>query len=324
MSEIDLSGQGAVVTGAGRGIGRAHAIMLAARGAGVVVNDIGTAIDGSGADRSVAEEVVEEIRKAGGKALASTADVATPEGGADLVRQCVDEFGRVDVLVHNAGIVRHASFAEQSLDEIRQVIELHLMGAYHVGQPAYREMAARKYGRIVFTTSGAIFGHPTVHAYSAAKLGVIGLARCIHEESLLAGLDIKINVMGPIAATRMARDTQKQRFGDLMDPANVAAVVTYLVSPQCSVSGETFQAGGSHAARIFLGMCRGWASGKTGLQPEEVAQHIDEIMDVKGYVIPRNGNEATDVVYQRATGRDDKMTYQEILPKASREAQAKR
>lgn len=324
MKQIDLSGQAAVVTGAGRGIGRAHALMLAGRGAGVVVNDIGSEIDGTGGDRSVAETVADEIRKAGGKAVASTANVATPEGGADLVKQCLDTFGRVDMLVHNAGIVRGAPFAEQSLDEIRQVIDIHLMGVYHVGQPAYREMAVRKYGRIVFTTSGAIFGHPMVHAYAAAKLGVIGLARSIHEEAQLSGLDIKVNVMGPIAATRMARDTQKQRFGDLMDPANVAAVVTYLLSPQCSVSGETFQAGGSHAARIFLGMARGWASGKTGLQPEEVAQHLDEVMDLKDYVVPENGNAATDVVYRRATGREEKMSYEEILPKASRELQKTR
>ncbi len=323
MKQIDLSGQGAVVTGAGRGIGRAHALMLAQRGAGVVVNDIGTEIDGSGGDRSVAESVAAEIREAGGKAVASTANVAAAEGGAEIVRQCIDAFGRVDMLVHNAGIVRGAPFSEQSLEEIRQIIDVHLMGAYHVGQPAYRDMASRKYGRMVFTTSGAIFGHPLVHAYAAAKLGVIGLARSIHEEAQLAGLDIKVNVMGPIAATRMARDTQKQRFGELMDPANVAAVVTYLLSPGCQVSGETFQAGGSHAARIFLGMARGWASGKTGLQPEEVAAHIDDVMDLRDYVVPPNGNAATDVVYERATGRDEKMTYQEIMPKASRERQGK-
>jgi short-subunit dehydrogenase len=227
------------------------------------------------------------------------------------------------MVVHNAGIVRGAPFADQSLDDVRRTIDIHLMGAYHVGQPAYREMAARKYGRMVFTTSGAIFGHPMVHAYAAAKLGLVGLARCIHEEAKIAGLDIKVNVMGPIAATRMARDTQKQRFGDLMDPANVAAVVTFLLSRQCSVSGETFQAGGSHAARIFLGMTRGWASGKTGLEPEEVALHLDEIVDLEGYSVPENGNAATDSVYARATGRSDKMTYQEIMPKASRELQGK-
>jgi hypothetical protein len=184
-------------------------------------------------------------------------------------------------------------------------------------------MTARKYGRIVFTTSGAIFGHPMVHAYAAAKLGVIGLAKSIHEEAQLSELDIKVNVMGPIAATRMARDTQKQRFGDLMDPSNVAAVVTYLLSPECRVSGEVFQAGGSHAARIFLGMARGWASGKTGLQPEEVGRNLDEVMDLANHVVPVNGNAATDVVYQRATGRDDQMSYQEILPKASRDLQQK-
>jgi NAD(P)-dependent dehydrogenase (short-subunit alcohol dehydrogenase family) len=323
VASIDFNGQAVIVTGAGRGIGRAHAIMLAERGAGVVVNDIGSEIDGSGGDRSVASLVVDEILAAGGKAVASTADVASPEGGADMVRQCLDSFGRIDMLVHNAGIVLGAPFAEQPLEDVRRTLDIHLMGAYHVGQPAYREMVARKYGRIVFTTSGATFGHPMVHAYAAAKLGLVGLARCIHEESKLAGLDIKVNVMGPIAATRMARDTQKQRFGDLMDPANVAAVVAYLLSPQCAVSGETFHAGGSHAARIFLGMTRGWASGKTGLQPEEVARHLDEIVDPEGYIVPANANAAGDAIFQRATGRSDKMTYQEVMPKASRELMGK-
>jgi NAD(P)-dependent dehydrogenase (short-subunit alcohol dehydrogenase family) len=319
MERIDLSGQAAVITGAGRGIGRAHAILLAQRGARVVVNDVGIEIDGSGGDRSVAERVAAEIRDAGGSAVASTADIATPAGGADLVRQCVGEFGRIDMLVHNAGIVLGAPFADQPIEDVRRVIEVHLLGAYHVGQPAYREMAARNYGRIVFTTSGAIFGHPMVHAYAAAKAGVATLARCIHVEASLANLDVKINVIGPIASTRMARDTQKQRFGDLMEPANVAAVVAYLLSPRCAISGEVLHAGGGHAARIFLGMARGWASRQTGVQPEDVEAHLDAVMDLRDHLVPANTNDATDIVYARATGRTDKMSYGEIMPKASRD-----
>ena len=179
-------------------------------------------------------------------------------------------------------------------------------------------MASGGYGRIVFTASGAMYGHPTVGAYAAAKLGLIGLAKVLHQEALMTGLDLKVNVVAPIAATRMARDAQKARFGDLMDPENVSAVVAYLVSDQCGISGEVLHGGGSHVARIFVGQTLGWASGRTGLTPEEVRDHLDEAFALEGFAIPANGNEATDLIHQRATGRHEDLG-DEIIPAALRE-----
>lgn len=311
---IDLSGRVAVVTGAGRGVGRAHALALAERGAAVVVNDVGAGIDGSGADAGPAEMVVADITAAGGRAVASTADVSTPDGGAAIVEAALRSFGSMDLLVHNAGIVLAGPFAEQPLDDVRRVLDVHLLGAWHVGQPAWREMAARGYGRIVLTTSGAIFGHPMVAAYAAAKHGILGLVRALHQEAVLAGVDIKVNALAPIAATRMAREAQKQRFGDLMDPAAVAAVAVYLVSPGCRLSGETVHAGGSHLCRIVLGQTPGWAAGRPGVTAEEFAAHLDDAIALDGFAVPETTNASTDLIHQHATGQRVAMAGDEIVP----------
>jgi NAD(P)-dependent dehydrogenase (short-subunit alcohol dehydrogenase family) len=316
--QIDLSGQVALVTGGGRGIGRAHAEMLAARGAAVVVNDVGVEIDGDGRDGAVAEVVAEAIRKSGGSAISSTADIATEQGGAELASTAIDAFGRIDAFVHNAGIVLAAPFADEGLEQVRRVLEVHLMAGWYVGQPVWRQMMEQRYGRIVFTASGAVFGHPSVRAYAAAKMGLIGLSKCLALEALQSDLDIKVNTICPIGATRMARDTQKKRFGDLMDPANVSAVVTYLLSSQCPVTGEVLHAGGSHAARIFLAMSRGWASGRTGLQPEEVAANWEEVMSTESFSVPKEGNAMTDAIFERATGKADKLDWSEVIPEALR------
>ncbi len=319
MDRIDLSGQVAIVTGAGRGVGRAHALMLASRGASVVVNDLGVQPDGSGADADVAHVVVDEIVAAGGAAVASTDNVATPSGGDAIVRRALDVYGRVDILVHNAGMVRPGFFADQLIEDVRATIEVHLLGAYHVGQPAWRDMASRRYGRIVFTTSGGAYGHPTVGAYGAAKMGVIGLAKTLRLEAEMAGIDIKTNVISPIAATRLARESQTARFDGLMDPANVAAVVAYLVSPACLLSGETLHGGGSHVARAFVGVTVGWALGRNALTPEDVGDHLADAFDLTDFIIPRDGNEVTDVIHRRATGRAEELGDQ-ILPSEIRAA----
>ena len=311
---VDLSGQVAVVTGGGRGIGRAHALLLAERGAAVVVNDIGAGIDGSGADADVAGEVVDEIERAGGRALASTDDVATPEGGAALVTKALDAFGSLELLVHNAGVVLAGPFADQPMADVRRVLDVHLLGAWHVGQPAWKAMAEGGYGRIVLTTSGAIFGHPMVGAYAAAKHGLIGLTKAMHQEAALSGLDIKVNAVAPIGATRMAREAQKERFGDLMDPAAVAAVVVYLLSPQSPCSGEVFHAGGSHACRIFVGQTLGWAAGRAGVTPEEIADHLGEAIALDGFEIPSDTNTSTDLIHRIATGTVRAMTRDQVVP----------
>ncbi|MGH9037052.1 MAG: SDR family NAD(P)-dependent oxidoreductase, partial [Acidimicrobiia bacterium] len=251
---------------------------------------------------------------AGGRAVASTHDVATAEGGAALIDLAREAFGPVDLLIHNAGVVLAAPFADQSIDDVRRVLDVHLLGAWHVGQPAWRDMAARGYGRIVLTTSGAVFGHPMVGAYAAAKHGVIGLVRSLHQEAVLAGVDIKVNALAPIAATRMAREAQKERFGDLMDPAAVAAVAVYLLSPGCRLSGETVHAGGSHLCRVVLGQTPGWATGEPGATAEDFAAHLDQAMALEGLAVPGDTNASTDLIHQRATGRHQDLARDQIVP----------
>lgn len=311
--KIDLTGQTAIVTGAGRGVGRAHALMLAERGAAAVVNDIGAEIDGSGGDTHLADQVVAEIEKMGGRAVASSDDVGTPEGGQAIVDLAIKEFGAVDALVHNAGIVKAAPFSEMPIADVRRVIDIHLMGAWHVGQPAWRNMASRGYGRIVFTGSGAMYGHPMVGAYATAKHGLIGLSKVLHQEALMSGIDIKVNVVCPIAATRMARDAQKERFGAVMEPESVSAVVTLLLSRECPVSGEVLHAGCSHVARIFVGQTIGWALRRPGVTPEQVRDHLEEAFDLEGFAMPADGNAMTDLIYSVVVG-DGKTLGEEILP----------
>jgi NAD(P)-dependent dehydrogenase (short-subunit alcohol dehydrogenase family) len=314
VERIDLTGRVAIVTGAGRGIGRAHAVALAERGAAVVVNDIGAGIDGSGVDDGPAAEVVAEITAAGGRAVASIDDVATPDGGQALVSRAQAEFGAVDILVHNAGVVLAGPFASQPLADVRRVLDVHLLGAWHVGQPAWRDMAARGFGRIVLTTSGAIFGHPMVAAYAAAKHGIIGLTRSLHQEAAMAGVDIKVNALAPIAATRMAREAQKERFGPLMDPAAVGAAAVYLASPACELSGEVVHAGAGHWCRIFLGQTLGWANGAPGVTAEALGDHIAEAFDPAGFIVPPDTNASTDLIHQQATGRSEAMSRVQIAP----------
>ena len=314
---VDLNGRVAVVTGAGRGIGRAHALHLARLGASVVVNDLGVAINGGHEDGSPAEEVVAEILAGGGEAVASTDSVAEQAGGAAIVQTALDAFGRVDLLVHNAGIVGAAPVATQAWDEVESVLAVHLLGAYHLVRPAWPHLAAQGFGRIVLTTSGAIFGHPMVHAYAAAKAAVVGLTKSLAMEAQMADLDIKVNCVGPIGATRMARDEQKARWGDLMDPDAVSAAVAYLCSEGCRVTGETFHAGGGHVGRIVLGITRGWAKGEPGITADEVGLHLDTVMDTTELVVPPNTNAMTDFIYSVATGRTDALDAG-VLPTAAR------
>lgn len=299
---IDLSGRVAVVTGAGRGIGRAHALLLASRGAAVVVNDLGVQPRGSDPDASVADAVVAEISSLGGRAVASAASVAGRAGGEAIVQTALDAFGRVDLLVHNAGVVTAAPFVEQPIEEVRRTLDVHLLGAWHVGQPAWRDMASRGYGRIVLTSSMAQFGHPGQGAYAAAKAGVIGLVRSLAHEASIAGLDIKVNAVCPFAGTRLARQQTKARWQDLMDPANVAGVVSYLLSDECALNGQIVHAGGSHVALGVLGQSRGWTKGRSPVTPEDVRDHLEAIEDLDGMLVPASANDQMALVEAAVRG----------------------
>jgi NAD(P)-dependent dehydrogenase (short-subunit alcohol dehydrogenase family) len=299
---MDFSGQVAVVTGAGRGMGRAYSLLLASRGAAVVVNDPGVQPRGDDPDASVAAEVVSEIEAAGGRAVAATDSVATAEGGAAIVDTALRAFGRVDLLVHNAGVVTASTFADQPMDEVLNVMAVHLLGAWYVGQPAWRDMEKRGYGRIVLTTSMAQFGHYRQPAYSAAKTGIIGLVKSLAHEARHKEIDIKVNAIAPLAGTRLARPEAHERWGELIAPENVAAVVAYLLSDECPVSGEVVHAGGTHFARGFLAQTRGWSSGASPLTPEQVRDHFAEAFDLTGYLIPADANDQMDIVERAVLG----------------------
>jgi len=293
MTKIDLTGRVGIVTGAGRGLGRSYALLLADRGAAVVVNDV---------DDDEVGAVVSEIDSRGGRAVRATASVATPEGGAAIVEAAIAAFGQVDLFIHNAGVVFPNRFADQPIEQVRQTLDVHLFGAWHVGQPAWRDMTARGYGRVVLTSSMAQFGHYRQPAYASAKTAVIGLMRSLAHDAEDQGLDIKVNAICPLAGTRLALPAAKEAWGDLMDPANVAAVVAYLLSSECPVNGEIIHAGGSHAARGILGQTPGWFSGQPGLTPEDVRDHWTQVMASADLILPTSGADQMQIVERTVLG----------------------
>lgn len=290
MTQIRFDGRSAIVTGAGGGLGRAYALELARRGARVVVNDLGGAPDGTGSGASMADAVVREIREAGGEAVASYDSVSTPEGGEAIVRAALDAFGSADVLINNAGILRDKSFTNLAPEDLRAVLAVHLEGAFHVTQPAFRAMKERGYGRILFTASAAgVFGNFGQSNYGAAKMGLLGLSNVLAIEGAKAG--IRCNVIAPVARTRLT----EKLLGPLAEslaPEQVMPLALYLVSEECELTREVFSVGGGRFARVFVGLAPGWAAGK-GSRPsvEDVRDHIDEIRNEQGYVVPSSAQD---------------------------------
>jgi NAD(P)-dependent dehydrogenase (short-subunit alcohol dehydrogenase family) len=285
MAEIRFDDRVAVITGAGGGLGRTYALEIAKRGGMVVVNDLGGKADGSGGSSSMADQTVKEINEAGGKAVANYDSVATPEGGEAIIQTAIDNFGKVDIVINNAGILRDKTFAKLSKEELEIVLDVHLKGAFYVTQPAFRKMKEQNYGRILFTASGAgVFGNFGQTNYGAAKMGLVGLSNVLAQEGLKN--NIRCNVIAPIARTRLT----EQLLGPMaekLDPACVTPLSVYLVSEQCELTHEIFDVGGGRYARIFIGMNQGWAKGPG--QPasvEEIAANLDKIRDVSDYIIP--------------------------------------
>ncbi len=242
MTPIRFDGQVAVVTGAGGGLGRVYALELAGRGAGVVVNDLGGARDGSGSGSFAADAVVEEIRGLGGEASASYDSVTTPGGGKAIIDTALSRFGRVDILINNAGILRDKSFAKMEPDGWTAVVDVHLNGAYNVTRPAVVAMRAAGYGRVVFATSAAgLYGNFGQTNYSAAKLGLVGLMNSLRLEN--DKYNIKFNCVAPIAATRMTEGILPSQLMDKLKPEYAAPLVAYLCSSACAENGMIFNAG---------------------------------------------------------------------------------
>jgi NAD(P)-dependent dehydrogenase (short-subunit alcohol dehydrogenase family) len=287
--QLGFDGKVAIITGAGGGLGRQHALLLASRGALVVINDLGGAVDGSGSDKSAAEHVVDEIKSLGGDAVADTNTVATPEGGAAIVKTAVDAFGTVDIVVNNAGILRDKAFHNMEPALMNPVFDVHLKGAFHVTQPAWGIMREKGYGRIISPSSAAgIFGNFGQTNYGAAKMGLVGFTRVLAVEG--AKYNIKANAIAPLALTRMT-ETIMGALGDKLDPGLVSPLVTFLAHEDCPVSGQTFSVGGGRVAHVFIGETKGYHD--AALDPEKVRDNWGTITDQGGYGVPNNLAEET-------------------------------
>jgi NAD(P)-dependent dehydrogenase (short-subunit alcohol dehydrogenase family) len=287
MSEIRFDGRVAVITGAGGGLGKTYALELARRGAHVVVNDLGGASDGSGKSHSMADQTVREIVAAGGQAAANYDSVATPQGGEAIIKTALEKFGRVDIVINNAGILRDKSFAKLEPADLEIVLDVHLKGAFYVSQPAFRAMKDQSYGRFLFTASAAgIFGNFGQSNYGAAKMGLVGLSNVLAVEG--AKSNIKSNVIAPIAKTRLTENLLGPLAAQL-DPHGVTPLACYLVSEACELSHEVFSVGGGRFAKIFVGLTPGWFAGKgKQVSLEDVRDHLGEITNEAGYIVPKS------------------------------------
>jgi NAD(P)-dependent dehydrogenase (short-subunit alcohol dehydrogenase family) len=273
MAELRFDERVAVITGAGRGLGRAYALLLAARGAKVVVNDPGSSMRGEGDDAGPAAEVVREIRAAGGEAVVSKHSVATPAGGQAIIQTALDHYGRLDILIHNAGNVRRGSLQEMTYEDFDAVLDVHLRGAFHVVRPAFPIMCQARYGRIVLTSSiGGLYGNQHVVNYAVAKAGMIGLANVAALEGQAAG--VKCNLIVPAAVTRMAEGLDTSAYPP-MGPELVAPVVGWLAHEACSITGEMLISIAGRVARALVAETPGVY--RPAWSIEQVAEHLDEI-----------------------------------------------
>jgi NAD(P)-dependent dehydrogenase (short-subunit alcohol dehydrogenase family) len=301
MKDIRFDGRVAVITGAGGGLGKTYALALAARGARVVVNDLGGGKDGTGAGTSMADQTVKQIVEAGGEAVANYDSVATPEGGEGIVQAALDHFGGVDIVINNAGILRDKTFAKLEPADLESVVDVHLKGGFYVSQPAFRAMKDKGYGRFVFTASAAgILGNFGQTNYGAAKMGLVGLSNVLALEG--AKYNIRSNVIAPIARTRLT----EQLLGPMaaaLDPECVTPLVVYLVSEQCDLTHQIFSVGGGRFARMFVGLTPGWFAGKGAKPaPEEVRDQMDRIREPQGYIIPDGIADEMKVMLQQLQG----------------------
>lgn len=273
-----FDGRVAVITGAGRGLGRAYALLLAGRGAQVVVNDVGGDIPGGDSDTGVAAGVVAEIRAAGGAAVASTDSVATPETGRAIIDTALDTYGRIDILIHNAGNVRYAPLTEMSYEDFDSVLDVHLRGAFHVVRAAFPVMRAAGYGRVVLTSSiGGLYGNRNVANYAVSKAGVIGLSNVVALEG--AGYGVKSNVIVPAAVTRLADGLDISKYPP-MAPELVAPAVGWLAHESCTINGEMLVALAGRVARAYIAETPSVYRAHWSI--EDIGERIGDIRDTAG------------------------------------------
>jgi len=299
---ISFKNRVAIVTGSGGGLGRTYAMELARRGASVVVNDLGGAFDGKGSSHSMADQVVKEIRDAGGTAVANYDSVGTRAGGEAIVKTAVDNFGRVDIVINNAGHLRNAPFEEITDDILDSILQVHLKGAFYVTQPAYKIMKQQRYGRIVVASSAAgMLGNPTQAAYGAAKAGLVGLMHVLSLEGAAHG--ILCNALLPTAMSRMEKampEAQMKQFteqfasvakyaGNTLDPHFVTPMVVYLASEACKSTHSIYSATWGRYAKAFVALSDGWVGPRdTPASADDIASHIGEIESFAKVVRPKD------------------------------------
>jgi NAD(P)-dependent dehydrogenase (short-subunit alcohol dehydrogenase family) len=296
MTELRFDERVAVVTGAGHGLGRQHALELAARGAKVVVNDLGGDVHGGGASGGPAQEVVDEITKNGGQAVADAGNVATEEGAQGIVQSALDAFGKVDIVVNNAGILRDKSFKNMSAAEFDAVIAVHLRGSFLVAKAAWSHLREQGYGRIVNTSSpSGLFGNFGQANYSAAKMGLVGLTKTLAIEGAKYG--VKVNAIAPVAYTRMTEDLFPPEFAGRLGVELVTPLVAWLAHESVEATGETYSVGGGRIARVFVAEGAGFAK-KDGLTIEDVRDNWQQINAESPYIVPKNIGEQTAATFE--------------------------
>ena len=277
VADRRFDGRVAVITGAGRGLGREYARLLGSKGARVVVNDPGASVTGEGVDAGPAQEVVREIKALGGDAIACTESVATPEGGKAIIAAALDRYGRIDILIHNAGNVRYGSLEELTQEDFEAVVRVHLMGAFHVVRPAFPVMCKAGYGRIVLTSSiGGLYGTHNVVNYGVSKAAMIGLNNVVAIEGAAQG--VKCNIIAPGAVTRMAEGLDTSQYPP-MGPELVAPVVGWLAHESCSITGEMLISMGGRVARALIAETQGVYQPSWSI--DDVAERIDVIRDTR-------------------------------------------
>ncbi len=280
MSEVRFDERVAVVTGAGGGLGRSHALLLASRGAKVVVNDLGGSRDGTGPGTNMADTVVAEIKAAGGEATANYNGVDTAEGGEAIIKTALDAYGKVDIVIANAGILRDRAFHNLTEEDWDKIFAVHVKGSFNVILPAFRIMRQNNYGRIIVTTSNAgLYGNFGQANYSSAKTAVLGFASTLELEG--AKYNIKANVIAPVAASRLTEDVMPPAALERLKPEYVSPVVAYLCSEECQVSGNIFTAGAGYVGRAAIVESKGAILG-TSISIENVRDNIEKISDMTG------------------------------------------
>lgn len=314
----------AVITGAGNGLGRDYALEIAKRGGKVVVNDLGGSGSGVGASSSAADNVVAEIKAAGGEAVASYDSVATRQGGSAIIEAAMDAFGRIDICISNAGFLRNNRFEDLTDENIDAIIDVHLKGAFYVAQPAYREMRKQGYGRFIFTGSAsAMFGHAWQANYAAAKGGLMGLSHVVAIEGSAYG--IKSNLLLPTAQSRLANEMpdgfmEIPEFAKSVQEADYSAIegrmttdfnvplAVYLASEQCQSTHGIYSSNGGRYSKVYIDVAQGWISpaGSVPARAEDIADHIGDISDRSVLYQPLTVYDEFNTVAAAARVRDKK------------------